>query len=36
MAGTDDADKDDGTTVKGATGVPVRTLIRFALERAGA
>ncbi|MEE9277460.1 MAG: leucyl aminopeptidase [Dehalococcoidia bacterium] len=35
MAGTDDADKENGTTVKGATGVPVRTLIRFALNRAG-
>ena len=36
MAGTDDAEKDSGATVKGATGVPVRTLIRFALGRAGA
>jgi leucyl aminopeptidase len=34
MAGTDDADKDRGTTVKGATGVPVRTLVRWALARA--
>lgn len=34
MAGTDDADKDKGTTVKGATGVPVRTLVRWVLNRA--
>ena len=34
MAGTDDADKDQGTTVKGATGVPVRTLVRWVLDRA--
>ena len=36
MAGTDDADKDSGTTVKGATGVPVRTLIGWVLKRASA
>ena len=35
MAGTDDAEKDSGTTVKGATGVPVRTLVRWVLNRAG-
>jgi leucyl aminopeptidase len=35
MAGTDEAEKDQGTTVKGATGVPVRTLIRWVLNRAG-
>ena len=34
MAGTDDSDKDRGTTVRGATGVPVRTLVRWALGRA--
>jgi leucyl aminopeptidase len=34
MAGTDDAEKDSGTTVKGATGVPVRTLVRWVLNRA--
>lgn len=34
MAGTDDIDKDDGIFVKGATGVPVRTLIQFALNHA--
>ena len=34
MAGTDDSDKDRGTTVRGATGVPVRTLVRWALDRA--
>ena len=35
MAGTDDTDKDQGVLVKGATGVPVRTLVRFALNRVG-
>ena len=35
MAGTDDAEKDSGATVKGATGVPVRTLVRWVLNRAG-
>ncbi len=34
MAGTDDAGKDQGTTVKGATGVPVRTLVHWVLNRA--
>ncbi|PZC49308.1 MAG: leucyl aminopeptidase [Chloroflexi bacterium] len=34
MAGTDDADKDSGATVRGATGVPVRTLVRWVLDRA--
>ena len=34
MAGTDDADKDNGATVRGATGVPVRTLVRWVLDRA--
>ena len=33
MAGTDDADKDSGATVKGATGVPVRTLVHWLLDR---
>ena len=36
MAGTDDADKDSGATVTGATGVPVRTLVRWLLDRAAA
>ena len=36
MAGTDDADKDSGVTVKGATGVPVRALIQFVLAYASA
>jgi leucyl aminopeptidase len=35
MAGTDDIDKDHGALVKGATGVPVRTLIQFTLTHAG-
>ncbi len=34
MAGTDDASKTRGTQVKGATGVPVRSLVRFAAARA--
>ena len=34
MAGTDDSSKDSGVLVKGASGVPVRTLIQFALARA--
>ena len=34
MAGTDDADKDNGATVRGATGVPIRTLVRWVLDRA--
>ncbi len=34
MAGTDDIDKDQGILVKGATGVPVRTLIQFTLNHA--
>ncbi len=34
MAGTDDASKTRGTQVKGASGVPVRTLVRFAAARA--
>ena len=33
MAGTDDASKTRGTQVKGATGVPVRSLIHFAEAR---
>ena len=33
MAGTDDASKTRGTQVKGATGVPVRSLVRFAAAR---
>ena len=36
MAGTDDASKTRGTQVKGATGVPVRSLVRFAEARAHA
>ena len=36
MAGTDDAEKDSGVTVKGATGVPVRALIQFVLAHAHA
>ncbi len=36
MAGTDDAAKTRGTQVKGATGVPVRSLVRFAAARAEA
>jgi leucyl aminopeptidase len=34
IAGTSDTDKEKGYFVKGATGVPVRTLINFVLERA--
>ncbi len=34
MAGTDDADKASGILVKGATGVPVRTLVHFVRRRA--
>ena len=34
MAGTDDASKTRGTQVKGATGVPVRSLVHFAAARA--
>ncbi len=34
MAGTDDASKTRGTQVKGASGVPVRSLVRFAAARA--
>ena len=34
IAGTSDTDKEKGYIVKGATGVPVRTLINFVLERA--
>ena len=34
MAGTDDANKTRGTQVKGATGVPVRSLVHFAAARA--
>ena len=34
MAGTDDAAKTRGTQVKGASGVPVRSLVRFAAARA--
>ena len=33
MAGTDDASKTRGTQIKGATGVPVRSLIHFAQAR---
>ncbi len=36
MAGTDDAAKTRGTQVKGASGVPVRSLVRFAEARAAA
>ena len=36
MAGTDDANKVRGTQVKGATGVPVRSLVRFAEGRVAA
>ncbi len=36
MAGTDDAAKTRGTQVKGASGVPVRSLVRFAAARAEA
>ncbi|MXX31617.1 MAG: leucyl aminopeptidase [Chloroflexi bacterium] len=36
MAGTDDASKTRPTQVKGATGVPVRSLVRFAEARAAA
>lgn len=36
MAGTDDASKTRGTQVKGASGVPVRSLVRFAETRAAA
>ena len=36
MAGTDDARKTRGTQVKGASGVPVRSLVRFAEARAAA
>ncbi|MXV80637.1 MAG: leucyl aminopeptidase [Chloroflexi bacterium] len=36
MAGTDDASKTRGTQVKGASGVPVRSLVRFAAARAEA
>ncbi len=36
MAGTDDASKTRGTHVKGASGVPVRSLVRFAAARAEA
>ncbi len=35
IAGIDDSDKDKGVLVKGATGVPVRTLVEFALATAG-
>jgi leucyl aminopeptidase len=35
IAGTSDTDKEKGYLVKGATGVPVRTLIQFVLEQAG-
>ena len=35
MAGTDDADKTSGVTVKGATGIPVRSLIQLAIDSAG-
>lgn len=34
MAGTDDASKARGVFVKGATGIPVRSLVRFAQMRA--
>lgn len=34
IAGTSQADKEKGYTVKGATGVPARTLIRLALDLA--
>ena len=36
MAGTDDASKTKGVFVKGATGIPVRSLVRFAQTRAAA
>ena len=36
MAGTDDVTKVRGTAVKGASGVPVRSLVRFAEGRAAA
>ena len=36
MAGTDNADKTSGILVKGATGIPVRTLVNFVRARAGA
>ena len=35
IAGTSDTDKDKGYLVKGATGIPVRTLISYALSQAG-
>jgi len=35
MAGTDESDKEKGVYVKGATGIPTRTLINFVLGRAG-
>ena len=34
IAGTSDTDKDKGYNVKGATGVPVRTLINFVMNEA--
>ena len=36
IAGTSDTDKDKGYNVKGATGVPVRTLVTLALRMAQA
>jgi leucyl aminopeptidase len=35
MAGTDTADKDKGAWVKGATGIPTRTLVNLVLALAG-
>jgi leucyl aminopeptidase len=35
MAGVDNYDKDKGAMVKGASGIPVRTLVNFALMLAG-
>ena len=34
MAGTDNSKKEEGPWVKGATGIPVRTLVNFVLARA--
>jgi leucyl aminopeptidase len=35
MAGTDTVDKDKGAWVKGATGIPTRTLVNLVLALAG-
>jgi len=34
IAGTADTDKEKGYLVKGATGVPVRTMVSFVLSQA--